>query len=228
MGLLGSILPGQQKVQFIQDNNTVIQLDASVHESHTRESPPTEFPVEDGSVISDHILVKPFSLEINGVISDTPINPFSPTQIAAVSAQALLPPVGIVAGAIGYQLFGSVSSSKSPSVSAYEQLLSLQQNGTPFNVLTTLKLYESMWIKSISVPRDVSLGNVLMFTIQLVQLILVSPQSISIQIYADPDTAAGLANVGQANLQQSSAFSQGVQAEVNDVQRVRTFFEGGG
>jgi hypothetical protein len=208
MGLLGSILGGQQKVQFIQNDNTIIEFDASIHENHTRDSVPTEFPIEGGNTISDHVIVKPFALELNGIISDSPISPTKITQIASELTASLLPPVGIVTGALGVALFNTISNSQSPSVAAYAQLLQLQQNAQAFDVLTTLYRYPSMWIKSITVPRDAGLGNVLMFTISLVQLTLVSPQSVNIQIYADPDTAAGLANVGQQNLNPLQAAAQ--------------------
>lgn len=202
MGLLGTIF-GKQRVQFIQNGtNTIVQLDCSLKETHKRSSPPTEFPIENGDDVSDHIIVKPFNLDITGIISDTPIGGLKGllTEVATSFAANLLPPVGLVAGAAGVALFNSLTNSKSPSVAAYAQLLQLQQNGTPFDVLTSLYRYPSMWIADLSVPREAESGNMLLFDIKLVQLLLVTPQSVNIQIFANPGLAANQADTGQQGL----------------------------
>lgn len=199
MGLQG-LLTGQQRVQFIQNGTaTVIQLDASVKEDHNRESPPTEFPVENGDFVSDHVIVKPFDLTITGIISDTPLGTTSQllTEVATTLTSALVPPVGIVAGAAAYSVFTALSGSKSPSVAAYGQLLLLQANAQPFDVLTSLYRYPNMWIAGLSAPRDADTGKVLLFTVKLRQLILVTPQSVNVQIFANPGLSANQADLGQ-------------------------------
>lgn len=222
MGLLGSLVGKQQKVQFIVKSsggeNAVIQFDASMKENHKRDSPPTEFPVENGDTISDHVILKPFSLELTGIISDTPIGGTQGLlqEVATTLTQKLLPPVGVVAVSAAYALFSSLSQSKSPSVAAYGQLLKLQADSQPFDVLTSLYRYESMWIKSISAPRDDKTGKCLMFTVEVVQLILVTPQSVNIQVFANPGLAANKANVGQQSAKEKSAFQQGFE-DVNGI-----------
>jgi hypothetical protein len=208
---LSSILSSRTRVQFIQNNQTVITLDASISETHSRQSPPTEFPVENGMVVSDHILIKPFALEITGMISDNPIGGVKGllTEAATTLASALIPPSGLtaVAGAVG--LVSALSSSKSPSAAAYGQLLMLQQNGQPMDVLTSLYRYPNMWIKQISVPRDAANGNVLLFTVQLVQLLLVSPQSVNINIFANSALSANNADVGNQSTGIPNGFAAG-------------------
>lgn len=215
MGLLGAIL-GKSRVQFIQNKtSTIIQFDASLKEQHTRDSPPTEFPIENGQSISDHVIIKPFSLELTGVISDTPIGGIQGllTEAATSVTSTLLPPVGVIAaGVVGSSLISALSKSKSPSVAAYAQLLSLQANAQPFDVLTSLYRYSSMWIKSISVPRDSDTGKALIFTVSLAQLILVSPQSVNVQIFANPGLSSNLANTGEQGLQVPNGFTSGLNA----------------
>lgn len=214
MGLLG-LLGGKQRVQFIQNDFTVIQLDASMKETHSRESPPTEFPIEDGSVISDYVLLKPFQLELTGIISDTPVGDVQGllTEVATSSVASLVPPVGLIAAGVaaqaGVSLFRALSGSKSPSIAAYGQLLQLQQNAQSFDVLTSLYRYPSMWIKSISVPRDAESANILLFTVSLIQLQLVTPQSVNLKIFADPSLASKIGELGQQESQLSSQFKQG-------------------
>lgn len=207
---LSSILSGKTKVQFIQNNRTVITLDASLNEKHTRESPPTEFPVENGMVVSDHILMRPFSLEITGIISDTPIGGVGGllTEAATTLASALIPPRALTAVAGAVSLFSALANSKSPSVAAYGQLLLLQQNGQPMDVITSLYRYPNMWIESISVPRDAANGKILLFTVKLKQLLLVSPQTVNVAVFANPSLSANNADVGS----QSNSIPNGFQA----------------
>lgn len=208
-GLVGSFVRGKTKVQFIQNNSTVIQMDASLKEDHTRESPPTEFPVENGDTISDHIIVKPFVLTINGIITDSPLNPSLLSTFANSAVASLIPPVGLAVLSAGVALLSATASSDSPSIAAYQQLLMLQESAKPFDVLTSLYRYPSMWIKSISAPRDSSTGDSLIFTVQLVQLLLVTPQSVSVQIFANAGLAAGLANLGQQESGLPNGFASG-------------------
>lgn len=228
MGLISTIL-GAKKVQFIQNDNTVIQFDASLKETHNRESPPTEFPVENGLTISDHVIVKPFELELNGIISDSPIGGIKGllTEAATTAASALLPPIGVIGASVGYALFNAITQSESPSVAAYNQLLNLQKNAQPVTVLTSLYRYENMWIKSISVPRDASQGQALIFTVKMTQLILVSPQSVNVKIFANPGLSAGLQDLGQQSTDPVlSRFKQGVQRVdkvVDQLKNVRGF-----
>lgn len=212
---LGSILAGKTRVQFVQNNNTVISFDASIKENHTRDSPATEFPIEDGQVISDHIIVKPFNLELTGIISDTPIGGIQGLlqEVGVSAAAALLPPVGVVAISGALALFSALSKSKSPSVASYGQLIQLQQSAKPVDVITSLYRYPNMWIKSLSVPRDSETGKILLFTVQLTQLLLVTPQSVNVSIFANPALSANKADVGQNGLNLGSDAQQGYASE---------------
>lgn len=211
---LASVIGSKKRVQFIQNNKTVITIDASIEETHKRRSPATKFPVENGMVVSDHILVEPFSLEITGMISDNPIGSLSGlvTEVATSLAAKLVPPASLtaIAGAVG--LVSALAGSSSPSAAAYAQILMLQQNGQPFDVLTSLYRYPNMWITDLSVPRNAGTGNALLFTVTLEQLLLVSPQSVNISIFANPALSANNADVGN----QSTGIPNGFQAGYND------------
>jgi hypothetical protein len=210
----------QRRVQFIQNGNTVITLDVSASETHSRESPPTEFEVENGQVVSDHVVLKPFSLHLQGIISDTPLNLQAILAGAATTAvSTFIPQAGVLAAGAGsgVALFSALASSKSPSVAAYNQLLQLQAMKMPFDVLTTLFLYKNMWIKSLSIPRDASTGRVLVFDIDLVQLLLVTPQTVNIVKFAAPDVAASQSDKGKQEASQAAAFFRQGVGDVNAV-----------
>lgn len=209
MSLLQTILGSTQRVQFIQSTTgTVISIDCTVKEIHKIDSPPTEYPVEDGTTISDNVLLKPATLDIEGIISDAPISLIQ--SLVSTGISHFLPPIGVLGASVGVALFNALSKSESPSVVAFGQLLELQQSRTPFDVVTRLKRYESMWIKSLSVPRDATTGKTLQFTVNLVQIILVSPQMINIQRFKNSDLSASEANKGKQEFL-TSGFEKGVQ-----------------
>ncbi len=204
MGLITAVtgalgLSSVTRVNFVVNGNTVIALDASLKELHGKEATATEFPIENGLVVSDHMIQRPTKLEITGIISDTPIGGVQGlvTQAATTVASALLPPVGVVAASAGLALFNAISKSKSPSVAAYQQLLSLVNTATPVNVITALARYPSMWIEKVSVPREADTGQILLFTVNLIQLTLVTPQTVNIAIFANPGLAANKADNGE-------------------------------
>jgi hypothetical protein len=222
-GLIGGALGlGQKKVQFIQNGSSVLQLDASMKEVHSRKSEPTQSPIETGQNISDHIIVRPFEIIITGIISDSPIGGTSGliAELATTLTSALLPPIGVIGGGAlalaGSALFNIPNNSKSPpSIAAYNKLVGLQSNGQPFDVVTGLNTYKNMWISNISIPRDSETSNILLFDVTLVQLILVKPQTVNITIFANPALAAGQTSVGEQGLGQN-AFQKGAVAGTND------------
>jgi hypothetical protein len=216
MGIL-SLLGQKTRVQFIvagsasSPQKTVLTFDCSISETHSRKSTATRYEVESGQSISDHIIVEPFSLDIQAMISDTPLN-LNQLGLSALTtvASAVLPPAGIIGAAAGYSLFSALSGNTSPSVAAYNALLQLQANKQPFDVLTSLQRYPSMWIDSLSVPRNASDGKVLLVNISLVQLLIVSAQTVDIQILNNPSVSSAQSDTGTSQLGNS-----GVQNYIN-------------
>lgn len=233
MGLLGTVLGSSRRVQFIQNNNTVVQFDASIKENHSKEAVPTEFPVENGQTISDHIIVKPFTLELTGIISDTPIGTAGQilTEVTTTLASYLAPPAAVQSAVLGVgaaaALFKALSGSKSPSVAAYAQLIQLQANALPVTVITTLYRYTNMWIKSITAPRDADTGQALLFTVSLVQLLLVSPSQVNIAVFSNPALSASLADLGEKGIS-ANGFTDGVNAATSDLNSIKTQVTPGG
>lgn len=224
MGLLSQVLGQNQRVQFIQNSSsTVIQLDASLKENHSRKSTLTKFPIENGTSVSDHKILEPFELEITGIITDSPLSGVQQliTEVATTAASALIPPVGVIAATTaGSLLFRAIANAQSPSVAAYLQLLQLQSNAAPFDVITSLYRYPSMWISNLSVPRDAETGKALIFTVSLTQGQLVQPQSVNIQIFSNPGLAANQADLGQQPLNLPSAAQAGYQTQQAQAQSI--------
>lgn len=76
---------------------SAIFLDATLSENFTAEAEVTQHPVENGIDISDHIILKPKKLSIDGIISETPFS--SDSQIAGLATS--------VAASIGQEIGGA-------------------------------------------------------------------------------------------------------------------------
>lgn len=55
-----------------------VLLDAVISEDHSYNSRVTNYPIESGLIISDHIISEPDTLQITGIVSDTPLSIFAP------------------------------------------------------------------------------------------------------------------------------------------------------
>jgi hypothetical protein len=101
----------------------VLTLDVTVEESHDFSADVTEFPIEGGAVITDHVRLRPRQLNITGFVTDTPL----------VS-------VGLSLG-------------RSRAASAFFTLETMWQMRIPFVVVSQLRIYRSMVIEKLSVPK---------------------------------------------------------------------------
>lgn len=204
---LGDLLTKSCKVQILAPTPLLasippFSLDCSITEKHSRESPPTEFEIENGQTVSDHIIIKPFALKIQGLITDTPLSALQGLIVAGAglaSSLALSKNPGVLtkatAGlALSPALSGLFDSSK--SVAAYQTLIQLQNLKLPLTVITSLFRYNNMFIRSLSAPRDNKTGKTLVFDLDLIQLLLVSPLAVNISNLANADVAAGASSKG--------------------------------
>lgn len=221
--LLG--VPG--RVQLIPvGSSTVISFDVSVSETHSRDANPTAFPLEDGRTISDHIVVAPFELTLNGLITDTPIGGLAgyTSEVLTTALTAFAGPLGVTAAAASFAVANALNKSPSPSAIAFAQLLKLQAgepDATPakapplLDVVTSLRRYPSMVIKSISVPRDATTGKALKFTLVLTQLTVVSPQTVDVTVFRNSGLSSNEGKLGEKD-GKPGQFDAGVVAGETD------------
>jgi len=115
-------------------------------EVHDREARITEYPVEEGSDITDHIQLANDRLKISGLITETPLLYLAPLR---------------------------EGGEQSRTVDAMVMLETLMAQRSPFTVVTGLKRYENMFFTSLSFPRSGSMGA-LVFSAQLQEVRTVS------------------------------------------------------
>jgi len=130
-----------------------IEVDVAISESHETECDVTENPVEAGANITDHVQVKPARLVVEGLVSDTPIKFLSGIR----------------------DLFDDNRSRKT-----YNELLELQKAREPIDVITGLKQYKSMILKTLVIPRNVDTGRALRFNATFQEVIIVESSIVAI------------------------------------------------
>lgn len=139
-----------------------IQLDAVVNERHGYETDITQFPIEDGAEITDHIRRLPIQLSIDGIISDTPVQVLETRDTATVRDDSTS--LSIVSFNNFLQIMGF------PTEGGSQKFFAGSENFNLVNVVTGLRVYPNMAIKRFTPSRSASTGRALRFSIELVQV----------------------------------------------------------
>jgi hypothetical protein len=122
---------------FYPDSKTKLgelMVDAFIKESHVFSAEITEHPVESGSVMADHIINKPFSLSIDGIISNTPMTLVGLTAIDSAA-----------------RFFNDESNKVVQQ--AFETIEDLFAKRTPISIATSLKTYHKMVLENLTIKR---------------------------------------------------------------------------
>jgi hypothetical protein len=148
MSLLSLVLGKKKK--FTVD---ALTLDILISESHQRTAVITENPVEDGTIISDHIILEPQFLSINGFVSNS-----HPTILS----------------------FTNLFNNEDKVKAAFELLEEIYFARDLFDVVTNLKVYENMFMESLNIDKGPDTGDVLNFTMELKEIRQVENVTIAI------------------------------------------------
>ena len=109
-------------------------LDAIVSEKHNFSSEITEHPVESGSVIADHIYSKPISLDLDCIITNTPM-----TWVGLTAFDS-------------FKRFNAGESNDFSEI-AFKKIEEIFRKREPITIATLLKTYDHMVLESLSVER---------------------------------------------------------------------------
>lgn len=140
-----------------------VTLDASLRETHTRSAVITDHPVEEGPNISDHIRAEPPKLQMDGIVSNTPINRTQRRRVVEAFG------VEFETSALDDQRQGAAGYAEA----AYAKLEELHATGAVFTVVTQIRTYDNMAFESLVVPRDAKTGDAVNFSATLKQVIVV-------------------------------------------------------
>lgn len=147
-----------------------IAVDASIGEQHILEGEVTDHPVEEGSDVTDHYRVKPRGVQINGVITNTPLATGFPAQTLINSIK-------------------SVASGGTPVKDAWSTVKGYFSNGTLITISTSLDDYPNVVLTNFKATRDSKNGQNLKFSCVARQLRIVTTE-ITVDIVVPKTTTA--------------------------------------
>lgn len=142
----------------------ILTLDAALSVAHQKTADVTEFEVEKGSKITDHIRAKPVTVTISGIVTNTPIGTAQNERVVQLTGFEFR---SSIPGANAVENPGYVQS-------AYLELKRIFEARELVKIVTELEAYENMVMRSLDVPRDARTGDALRFTAQFQQVRLVS------------------------------------------------------
>jgi hypothetical protein len=126
----------------------LVDVDAFIRESHRMTAEVTEYPVEEGDEISDHVIQKPNELDVDGIIGTN--NLFIPVPLPSDFTRAY---------------------------DGYQDLLAAKEAGEPISVVTGLTVYDQMIIVDFTIDRDKDNGRSLEFKMSLKHVKIVQSQT---------------------------------------------------
>jgi len=166
-----------------------LELDVSIRESHTFDNEVTQYPVETGGTITDHIVNKPDQLSIEGFVTNSPVR-------------------------IVEQSSTSRAGDRSDRVLvALDVLRRIRSEKEIVTVVTGLQTYTDMALVKLSIPRDSGRGNALWFTADFTKIQFVKSQTVAISNVKDINGAKTQAAPIQDNGRKSTTDPSTQQAD---------------
>lgn len=163
----------------------IIVLDATLSYGITRQAEVSEYPIESGSLVSDHVQTKPVDVTVAGFVSNNPV---------------------------GLLSFGTVpQQDNTRAKSAYDALVQTFVNKELVQIQGELEVFDDMAMTSLDCPRDRSNRNALQFTAEFKQLTKVGTQIVELSEdvaeLAAPEQELGKQTPADANTEETTEAS---------------------
>jgi hypothetical protein len=142
---------------------TEIPMDACISRNYDFRAQVTQFPIETGSTVTDHVHLQPDELTLEGMVSNVPVTEVPTVLDLRGDAQAS---PGATAGGRAQQ--------------AYDALLTVFRKRLPLTVFTEHNIYEDMILESLSIPKDRVTGDSLKFSASLKKIYTVKTLTASL------------------------------------------------
>jgi hypothetical protein len=164
-------------LQQPQNNIGGIEIQATLEEVHNAQVEVTDHPVEAGAEITDHSFNRPVEVILRCAWSNSSLD--------------------AIEGAVLNLLQNGFSGGGDYVSGVYTQLKALKEARQPFDIVTSLQLYQNMLITGLSITRDVKSSQALMASITCREVILVTTQVAGTPLsnQAFPQSTSNPANV---------------------------------
>jgi len=153
------------------DKGTVVQFDAFVSETHSVEAMTTDYPIETGEQIADHIVHQPRELTIRAIAGTTPIQLYGGLGNAGEMVTNIIK-----------NPFRDESKILNRAGRAWNDLIAQLRVGVPVSITTLLGHYDSMTIVSLVATSDEETGRDLYVDIGLKEIFYLTENGVSSSI----------------------------------------------
>lgn len=174
-----------------------VQFDLLISESHSIEAQVTEHPIEDGSVVSDHIRELPRKGSLSGLVTNYPLKPASELPSSFMEKLSALGNQNFLESFVaqyGYK------PNKGPTKADYEALerpknrafgtwtafKALMAARTPVTISTGLEKYYTAVVTKVETSRESSTGDALTFHVEFQEIKVVTLTEVAITTATKP------------------------------------------
>ncbi len=178
-----------------------LTIDAVIKESHELRAQITEHPTENGESFCDHVSSLPTSVQLEGIISNTPLTLIGLTAVTSLTNYI-------------------TDRSNNMAELAYKTLEDIFAKRTPISISTSLKDYDNMVLESLSVERGGGATESLRFRATAKQVRIAHQATIAISLpEPKPERAKPKQRLGK---QETKPVSEHTQKTVETVKKTVT------
>jgi|JI10StandDraft_1071094.scaffolds.fasta_scaffold1005924_2 hypothetical protein len=165
-------------------------IDAVIKEGHELKAKVSEHPSESGASFCDHVALEPTTLQIEGIISNTPMTFIGVTAVRSLDNYLH-------------------DRSNDLAGEAFKKLEAIFAKREPISITTTLKEYSNMVLESLSVERGGGTSESLHFRATAKQIRMANQATIAISIpEPKPESAKPKNNLGKQETKPASVEKQ--------------------
>lgn len=129
-------------------------IDVVVTFERSREATVTQWPIESGATITDHVQINPAQVTMEGVITDAPMSAMSDERTDGIP----------------------------PTSEAFERLNAIMTARLPVSIETPRGNYKDMILKSLGEPYNAQTGEAVRFRASFVEVMIVNTERSSVKI----------------------------------------------
>lgn len=152
-------------------------IDVSISEQYTKAAEVTTQPIETGSDATDNIRPLPDKVQIEGLVSNTPIGGVT-SYMDGMRGRTQTVTRVINGHTVSFNVF-RFDDATDRVKAVFGDLGLAVQSGAIFGLTTTLATYENMACTNFNVVRNAQNGNVLRFTMELTKLLFVETTTVA-------------------------------------------------
>ena len=154
-----------------------IPFDLILQEDHAFESQVTQYSVETGGVVSDHVVCRPRKGKLQGLVSNFSLQHTNKLDRELENLFRIGRPGRWKAGPV---------SVPNRALTTWELFRELWQKRLPVTVATTLEVYESVVVTNVATTRDGDSGDALKFAVDFEEVKVVQLEEVVLQADIKP------------------------------------------